>query len=161
MVPIINPDFDPAKYQPELEASDHRTRQTRNVLLCSATKETSAVADDEKAMQVWKARVVRREVEDGKLIVIRISDKSFLGFQPPSTAGRVLCECVSEVRGQVTSIGYQEERRATAECCIRCEGGCMAGCCCRDSCRWAARDRPHLSTKRSRIAFHRDRLDRD
>jgi hypothetical protein len=86
-VPTINPNFDPAKYQPELEGkrppSKSNTKRSGQ-----SSKAKNEPAANEAAMKGWKARSCSAEVKDGNLILSQLSDASFLGFSAAKHSGR-------------------------------------------------------------------------
>ena len=73
VVPAINPNFDPAKYQPELEGKRPPAK--------------TAQVQDDTALKGWKARSCSAEVKAGNLIVSRLNKGSFLGFSAAKHSG--------------------------------------------------------------------------
>ena len=87
VAPAINPNFDPAKYQPELEGKRPPNKSNAKGAGQSSKAKNETVAN-EAALKGWKARVCSAEVKDGSLFVSQLSDASFLGFSAAKHSGR-------------------------------------------------------------------------
>ena len=72
VVPVPNPNFDPAQYRPELEGRAAPKSKSK----------AKAVAKDagDPALQGWKARDCTAKVRDGILRLANLGDAAFLGF---------------------------------------------------------------------------------
>ncbi len=83
VVPAMNPNFDPAKYQPELEGK----RPPNKSKAPNAPGAKTVQAQDDAALKGWKPRVCSVEVTAGNLIVSRLKEGSFLGFSAAKHSG--------------------------------------------------------------------------
>jgi arylsulfatase A-like enzyme len=80
VVPIPNPAFDPAKYNPELEGKGNLKKADDNSESKSNKTKKAGVAEDDPALKGWKVRGSTAEVKNGILHVTRKSDEPFLGL---------------------------------------------------------------------------------
>jgi arylsulfatase A-like enzyme len=74
VVPVRNPDFDPAAYHPEEEG-------------VQKPKPKAAAAEDDPKLQGWKARGCHASVRNGIVAVTGLSEASFLGVGAGNAAG--------------------------------------------------------------------------
>ena len=87
VVPALNPNFDPAKYQPELEGKRPPDKAKAKKAGQASAKTAEESSKIEQAMKGWKARACEAQVMDGSLIVSQLSDASFLGFSAAKHSG--------------------------------------------------------------------------
>jgi arylsulfatase A-like enzyme len=73
VVPIPNPAFDPAKYQPELEGKQQPKAKSK------AAAKAPAKVENEDALQGWKARACTAKAKNGILTVTGTGEAPFLG----------------------------------------------------------------------------------
>ncbi|MFZ5830471.1 MAG: sulfatase [Planctomycetota bacterium] len=76
VTPIPNPDFDPAKYRPELEGKQKLKKPSPSKSAAAAP----ASADTDPKLQGWKARRCETAVKDGVVTVTGQGDEPFLGI---------------------------------------------------------------------------------
>ena len=97
VVPIANPAFDPAKYDPELEGKQTNKDKPKSK---SAAK-TIAEDDNDPALQGWKARACTTNVNEGVVTVKGNGDSPFLGI----TAGKLTGPATMKFRARSTAGG--------------------------------------------------------
>ena len=83
VVPIPNPDFDPAKYHPE----DEGKGKAREPAKPDAKPKAAVANGDDPALQGWKARACTAAVKDGIVTVTGKGDAPFLGLAAGKFAG--------------------------------------------------------------------------
>ncbi len=97
VVPIPNPAFDPAQYQPELEGqAGPKKRKQKQAAAPSAGQvatttapKTPAKGDDDPALKGWKARACTATAKDGVITIKGTGDAPFLGIGAGKLSGDV------------------------------------------------------------------------
>ena len=79
VVPVVNPAFDPHRYDPGLEGKPNPKPQP--------AAKASAKDDSDPQLQGWRARNCTARVRDGVLLVSNLTDSSFLGFPAGKHSG--------------------------------------------------------------------------
>ncbi len=87
IVPVPNPDFDPAKYQPELEGIQTNKDKPKAKAAQKTPAKNAAKDDSDPTLQGWKARACTASVKDGIVQITKLSDASFLGFSAAKMSG--------------------------------------------------------------------------
>lgn len=87
IVPIPNPAFDPAKYQPELEGIQTNKDKPKAKAAEKTPARSAAKDDSDPTLQGWKARACAASVKDGIVQITELSDASFLGFSAAKISG--------------------------------------------------------------------------
>ena len=85
VVPIPNPAFDPAKYDPKLEGVQQS--DTKAKAQPKAHAKTEPKNDGDSSLQGWKARDCSASVKKGIVHVSKLTDSSFLGFSAAKHTG--------------------------------------------------------------------------
>ena len=83
VVPVPNPDFEPAKYRPELEGKPTNREKPKP----NAAAKTNSNDVSDPALQGWKARACTATVSEGILRLSNIIDASFLGMSASKHSG--------------------------------------------------------------------------
>lgn len=81
VVPVPNPAFDPAHYDPSEEGQQKPKKKKE------PAKVAAAKVDGDPALQGWKTRQCAGSVRDGIARITDLTDNSFLGFAPSKHGG--------------------------------------------------------------------------
>lgn len=102
VVPVPNPNFDPAQYHPELEGQAGPKKRARGPAATAPktpAPATTTKADADPALQGWKARSCEATVKDGILTIKGNGAEPFLGF----AAGKLGAEV--QLRARIKATG--------------------------------------------------------
>ncbi len=89
VVPVPNPDFDPAKYRPENEGKGTAKEPSKPDARPAATKAGAGtgLADNDPKLEGWKPRACAASVKDGILTATGNGEAPFLGLAAGKLAG--------------------------------------------------------------------------
>ncbi len=87
VLPIPNPSFDPAKYQPELEGKQIKKEASSKETSPKDTPKPATKDDSDPALMGWKARACTAKAKNGIVKVTKLTDASFLGFSANKHSG--------------------------------------------------------------------------
>ncbi len=91
ILPVPNPDFDPAKYRPEDEGKGKIRENDKPYRTPKSAPAAAAPEKVDAALQGWRSRACTPTVKDGIVTITATGDAPFLGFAPgPLDAGATL-----------------------------------------------------------------------
>jgi hypothetical protein len=101
VVPVLNPAFNPAAYQPETEGRQKAKAKAAAKEKAKANPKATASPADDAALQGWKARGCTATVKDGIVTVTGKGSEPFLGF----AAGKLVGQTVMRFRSRTATGG--------------------------------------------------------